>query len=148
MAAKKTNAKFAALQRRYHFLLRQAGVTEDQKEAMLGQYFVTSSSELTVTQLGDVCDGLQKLADAKKEVPLSTRRLRSQVLDLLTQIGVYKTSSDWSSVNNYLMNKRIAGKLLPAMDETELKALIRKLKMIAGHLNEEQKELDRKSKEN
>lgn len=56
------------------------------------------------------------------------KRLRSGVLKRLQLHGVDTT--DWSRVNSFLVQPRIAGKLLFEMDANELRKLIAKLEQI------------------
>lgn len=62
--------------------------------------------------------------------PDGIRRLRSQVLSNMTKIELYASPNDWKRVNHFLLQRRICGKLLYMLDETELKALVRKLRSI------------------
>ncbi len=57
-----------------------------------------------------------------------TKRLRSAILKRLQKHGVDTTS--WTRVNTFLMQPRIAGKLLFEMDAAELRKLIAKLEQI------------------
>lgn len=113
----------------FHTLLHKVGIM-DQKEAILEGFGVTSSKDLSDLQITEVISRLQRMSDARYNVPESTRRKRSTILDLLVRLDVYKNNGDWSRVNKYLMQPRIAGKLLYEMDETELDALARKLRAI------------------
>lgn len=62
--------------------------------------------------------------------PAQIRRLRSQVLALMTKIGMYATPEDWTKVNRFLLQRRICGRLLYMLDAPELHALVRKLRAI------------------
>lgn len=115
--------------RQFHALLSAVGVM-DQKEAILEGYGVTSTKLLSDVQITEAINRLQRMKDARYTAPESTRRKRSTILDLLVRLGVYKNNGDWSRVNKYLMNERIAGKLMYEMDEEELTALARKLRAI------------------
>ncbi|RME95478.1 MAG: hypothetical protein D6772_13075 [Bacteroidetes bacterium] len=99
------------------------------KADMLASYGVESSKNLTVTQAEEL---IQRLNDMKPldrtEAPKPVRRLRSTVLTLINSLGIYATNNDWTRVNQFLLNPRIAGKLLYQMNEEELKALARKLR--------------------
>ena len=83
-------------------------------------------------------DGLQDILDAKnvKTSPV-IRKLRSQVLNILTKMGIYNDNDDWERVNAYLSQSRIAGKVLYLCNEAELKALIKKLHAV--HRNVDKK---------
>lgn len=60
----------------------------------------------------------------------SERELRSVVLKLLEKLGIRAINDDWSEVNNFLLNPKIAGRLLFELDEQDLGVLIRKLNSI------------------
>lgn len=120
----------------FHGLLRDLNIA-GQKENILSGYGVESSKDLLYTQMEQIITGLKDLRAKKYEPAPATRRLRSKVLDLLTKLDVYKDNRDWKRVNEYLMQPRIAGKLMYDMNDDELKALIRKLTAI--HSKREQK---------
>ncbi len=84
----------------------------------------------------------KKVMRTKEDASSEVRKQRSVVLTILTKMGIYVDSSSWSSVNDYLMDSRIAGKLLYEMDETELKALQIKLRSILWKSTLEQKRLN------
>lgn len=56
------------------------------------------------------------------------RRMRSSVLHQMQLLGI--NTADWSRVDAYCMDKRIAGKPFRDLDEEELKALLKKLRAI------------------
>jgi len=97
--------------------------------AILENYGVDSTAKLNLEQL----DELIKQYSAANNHPVSetVRKLRSFVLTQLNVIGIYNTADDWAAVNAYLMDKRICGKLLYLLTESELKNLVRKLHSIA-----------------
>ncbi len=115
------------LLRKYHALCRELSLSEDDKLVILQRYDVTSSKDLDVEVLRLVCDALQHDADQLRNPPPAIRRKRSKVLDLLTQLGIYKPGGSWAPVNKFLEQPRIAGKRLYLLDEGELAALINKL---------------------
>lgn len=98
---------------------------DNHREAILEGYGVTSTAELNVAQLDELI--AQYSAANQRPVSDEVRRLRSNVLTLLNRYGVYNTNDDWVRVNQFLMQPRIAGKLLYLMTEPELKTLLRKL---------------------
>ncbi len=111
------------------------------------RYGVTSTADLNVGQLDELIRKYS--ADYNKPATDEIRKLRSQVMILLGRIGVYQNENDWYKVNRYLMDKRIAGKLLYQMkDESELQALIRKLRAIADKKEEQEIEEFRKAQLN
>ena len=62
--------------------------------------------------------------------PEDVRRLRSQVLAHLSELGKCAKPSEWREVNAYLLQKEICGKLLYMLSAEELRLLIRKLRSI------------------
>ena len=112
---------------RFHVLLSNLKIRE-QKLAILHGFGVDSTKELTEAQLDQVIERLVSIeAGKKKDHPANIRKLRSQVLNHLTKLGIYQDDNDWSKVNAFLMQSRVAGKLLYEMSEEELRALVRKL---------------------
>jgi hypothetical protein len=100
------------------------------KADLLSGYGVESTKDLTDEQAEELITRLNEMQTNRKEAPPQVRRARSVVLTLLTAMGIYGDNSDWSRVNRYLMDKRIAGKLMYEMDLEELRALARKLRVI------------------
>ena len=106
------------------------GIDPVRKE-IIKPYGVESTKDLTIQQLDEL---LKRFSAKYFRMPPDAegRRLRSIVLTLLTKYGVYNNNDDWHRVNRFLIDRRIAGKLLYEMDDNEMKALIRKLhKMVA-----------------
>lgn len=101
---------------------------DQHREVILDSYGVKSTADLTHEQLDELI--AQYSAANNRPASDEVRRLRSNVLTLLTRMGIYKNDDDWARVNQYMMNPRIAGKLLYLMTEPELKTLVRKLHSI------------------
>lgn len=106
---------------------------------ILSQYGVESTADLSLPQLTELIDQYSNQAPASEHV----RRQRSIILDLLTKLGVYKDAGDWSAVNAFLMQSRIAGKLLYQMNSDELNVLQRKLRSILVKREEGEVETNR-----
>lgn len=115
--------------RRFHAALSGAKM-KAYKADLLSGYGVESTKDLTDEQAEELITRLNEMQTNRKEAPPQVRRARSVVLTLLTAMGIYGDNSDWSRVNRYLMDKRIAGKLMYEMDLEELRALARKLRVI------------------
>ena len=98
---------------------------DNHREAILEGYGVSSTADLNVAQLDELIR--QYSAEYHKPASEDTRNLRSSILTLLTRLGVYNTSDDWAAVNQFLMDKRIAGKLMYQCTDDELRNLKRKL---------------------
>ena len=125
-------ADIKVLRRRFHTLVKQAGLKEDERLAILDGAGVTSSNDLSEQQLQTICDALQAQVDNKYNAPLPVRRLRSKVIDYLVTNGYYVSGGSWEKANTFLENKRIAGKRLYLMTEPELKKLVAKLAVIGN----------------
>jgi hypothetical protein len=98
---------------------------DNHRESILEGYGVSSTADLNVAQLDELIR--QYSAEYHKPASEDTRNLRSSILTLLTRLGVYNTSDDWAAVNQFLMDKRIAGKLMYQCTDDELRILKRKL---------------------
>ncbi|MDD2962551.1 MAG: hypothetical protein PHQ65_12020 [Bacteroidales bacterium] len=109
-----------------HVLLRETGL-EQRKCDLLEGYGVEHTNELSVDQMRGLAAWLLKHRDGTNA---QIRAARSQVLSQLQRIGIYTDNRDWAQVNHYLMQPRIAGKLLYQMDIAELEALSVKLRAI------------------
>jgi hypothetical protein len=123
--------------RRFHAALAGSG-QQAHKSAILGAYGVDSTKDLTPEQADDAIQKLNELSTAQKtDAPKPIRRARSVALTLINALGIYATNNDWTKVNEFLLNPRIAGKLLYQMDLEELKALNRKLRAMIKKRNEQ-----------
>lgn len=134
---------------RFHALLSQTGLKAN-KADMLAGFAVSSTKDLTREQIEELNNRLQEILDAKGtgQAPPTLRKKRSIVLDLLSKMGIYKDSNSWTAVNKFLLDPRIAGKLLYEMDEVELDKLARKLRLLKRKQDSKQAELDRQAQNN
>jgi len=66
----------------------------------------------------------------RKPTTEGERELRSVVLKLLDKLGIHAINDDWSAVNSFLLDPKIAGRLLYELDEQDLGILIRKINSI------------------
>lgn len=119
---------------RFHAALGAANL-RDQKANLLEGYGVESTKDLTAAQADDLTARLNRIAKQRTaakggEVKSEVRRLRSVVMTLLNKLGIYATNGDWTRVNAYLLDKRIAGKVLYELEVSELKALNKKLRKL------------------
>ena len=69
----------------------------------------------------------------KRDEESAKKSLRSSILGRLQKHGI--DTSNWARVNQFLENKRIAGKRLYEMDILEMRALIPKLESILAKEN-------------
>jgi len=115
---------------------------DQHREVILDNYGVKSTADLSHDQLDELIT--QYSAANNRPVSDEVRRLRSNVLTLLNKYGVYTTNDDWARVNQFLMNSRIAGKLLYLMTADELKKLTRKLHSMISKRDEKMDEEKRR----
>jgi hypothetical protein len=55
-----------SLIKKYHVLVRDAKISDEDKLVLLSNWKVTSSKDLNVSQLNEVCDFLEKMIDPEK----------------------------------------------------------------------------------
>lgn len=108
--------------RRLRAMWNKQGI-DQYREAIMEPYGVTSTADLDLQQLDELIDRFSN----KLEVTSRTRALRSDVLVVLDKLGVYADNGDWKRVNAFLMQSRIAGKMLFQLNDEELTSLNRKL---------------------
>ena len=137
-----TTSTTKTLIRRFYGLLAEKNMREH-KESILAGFDVTSTKDLTDNQLLALIETLNRIESPKTEVPKSLRDARSAVLKALEDLDVKAINGDWSHVNNFLKQPRIAGKVLYQCTAEELKALIPKLKAIAKKRRERIEEENR-----
>ncbi len=112
-------------------------------------YHLVKANHLKSEYCSDIIEGMTsrqqlellarlKVIDKKRkgDTDKSIRKARSLVLDVLTRLGIYTSGDSWERVNSYLMNPRIANKLMYEMSLHELNALHIKLRSI---LNKQKK---------
>ena len=107
---------------------------DELKQELVGTFTggrTTSLREMKADEYNKMCDSLQAAqygqseADFKAEI----KRLRSAVLKRLQKMGIDTT--DFSKVDNFCLNPRIAGKVFRQLSKEELSSLIPKLAAIA-----------------
>ena len=125
--------------RKLHAMLNETGYMKH-KASLLSGYGVEHASDLDDTQLEHL---VQRVIDMKTEAETHIRKKRSAVLTILQKLGIYNNNNDWSDVNKYLSNPRIAGKLLPEMTGLELDNLVIKLNSILSKKGKKDKEINR-----
>lgn len=122
---------------KFHALMHQLGIS-DNKADLLAGYGATSTKELTDKDLAHLIKRLMDMLDSRYNASKEVRKYRSIALALLNQYGIYVTNGDWRSVNKFLSNKKVAGKLLYEMSIPEMKALCTKLRSM---INKQKKKL-------
>jgi hypothetical protein len=113
-----------------HRLLFKLGIMES-KRGLLEQYNVRSTTELSPTQLDDLIMRLQKGLNNRQTPNNELKKWRSNALVWLNHCGIYANNSDWTRVNEFMLNPRVCGKLLYELDVDELKKVVVKLRAIA-----------------
>ena len=103
-------------------MLNELGIAHS-KESLLEGYGVESSKDLTEADFIHILNRLEEMKKQKKDVSQDVRKLRSEILTMLTDMGIYKNNGDWQKVNSFLLDPRIAGKLMYEMTLEELKEL-------------------------
>lgn len=110
-----------------HALLHELGIMANKGDILSG-YGVESSTDLTDEQLLDLIGRLTDMgASRDEERNKEVKKWRSNIILVLTDLGVYKDKESWPQVNHYLLDERIAGKVMYELSVDEMKALHRKL---------------------
>ncbi len=127
----------------FYSLLKEmpcSGDKEELKTQLVWQFSnlrTESLKELTSKEYFSMCNHMQlevnKEKSKKPKAPLSIEQLemkqaRSAVLKRIQQLGVDTT--DFGNVDNFCLNKKIAGKVFRKLTFDDLKALIPKLEAI------------------
>ncbi len=104
------------------------------KETLVYQYTNGRTTHLhlmATNEYQSMCNEMERVAgyDERREAwRREMKRKRSAVLHQLQLLGV--DTADWSKVDAYCQNKRIAGKVFRELDGEELDALLVKLRII------------------
>ena len=103
------------------------GNREEFRKQVVLQYTwnrTASLREMTRREYDDCCDALERVNGQKDE----RRKLRSKSLKLMQKLGIDTT--DWTRINAFCQDPRIAGKAFARLDNSELEALSVKLRSI------------------
>ncbi|MBV6442727.1 MAG: hypothetical protein EPGJADBJ_04449 [Saprospiraceae bacterium] len=120
-----------------------------QKEAVLSRYGVERIRDLSEKQLDHLIDGLRAMPEIhRREAAPDIRKARSVVLNLLDDLGIKAKNGNWKPVNDYLMQPRIAGKVLYDMTADELKDCAKRLRVVIKKRRAENEDLARQALEN
>lgn len=107
--------------------LPYSGDREEFKKQIVRQYTwnrTESLREMTVKEYTACCVGLEKLTGRKDEL----KKKRSQCLRLMQTLGIDTT--DWTRINYFCQDARIAGKPFARLTNEELDTLATKLRSI------------------
>ncbi|MDD2412317.1 MAG: hypothetical protein PHR79_05315 [Bacteroidales bacterium] len=120
-----TDMETKKLIKQMHAILAAKGIM-DMKLEILEKYNVSSSKDLTYEQLTELIANLNKVDSSD-----AIRHNRSVVLCWLGKLGIKGGAIEgWDAVNNYLVQPRISGKVLYAMNVAELMNTTERLRMI------------------
>ena len=84
-----------------------------------------SLHEMTRREYDDCCAALEELSGLKAE----QKKLRSRVLNQMQKMGI--DTSDWTRVDAFCQDRRIAGKVFRRLSNADLEKLSMKLRSIA-----------------
>lgn len=104
-----------------------SGEREDLKSDIVRQYTrnrTGSLREMTRTEYALCCEALERLSGRREE----QKKKRSQCLKLMQKLGI--DTSDWTRINYFCQDHRIAGKPFAQLNNDELSALQLKLRTI------------------
>lgn len=121
----------------YGLLNCMPGMDKDELKKSLVRQFTGGRTEslrsMRVREYETMCDELQRRVRASESmVERERRQWRSAVLHQLQLLGV--NTADWTCVNKYCLDKRIAGKLFRELSVAELEALMPKLRAIRAKM--------------
>lgn len=128
----------------YALLKRMTGVDmEKVKESLVWQFSglrTYSLREMTEEEYMEMIQHMENVI-AQKTNERVIKKLRSGILHRLQKHGVDTTS--WDAVNRFLLNPRVAGKLLFEMSVEEMQALTGKLEAILAKDRKKQQDINR-----
>lgn len=111
--------------------MKNTGDREELKRSIVRQYTCNrtdSLREMTRNEYYACCDGIERLYGNKDAYREAIRKHRSVVLKLMQKIGIDTT--DWTRINAFCKDERLAGKEFARLDGGELEALAVKLRAI------------------
>lgn len=103
------------------------------KESIVLQFTgnrTSSLKEMTVTEYNEACAAMKKMVPPtyKEQVIKIMKKKRSAVLHQMQLYGI--NTADWTAVDNFCLDKRIAGKKFRDLDGQELDELQVKIRAI------------------
>lgn len=113
-----------------HKLLFKMGALES-KTDLLRSYGVKSTTELSEQTIDEIIARLKYGVTNRYAASDELKQQRSRALVLINKCGIYATNNDWTAVNRFMLDSRIAGKLLYELSVEEIKTLCKKLRLIA-----------------
>ncbi len=128
----------------YALLKQMPGVDMEQvKESLVWQFTglrTCSLREMTGKEYMEMIRYMEGVIERKPDERV-VKKLRSGILHRLQKHGVDTTS--WDAVNRFLLNPRVAGKLLFEMNVEEMQALTGKLEAILEKDRQKQRDINR-----
>lgn len=130
---------------KFYALLKQMPGTdmEQLKESLVWQFTgmrTYSLREMTAGEYKEMTRYMEGVIERKPDERV-VKKLRSAILHRLQKHGVNTTS--WDDVNRFLLNPRVAGKMLFQMDVEEMQNLIGKLERILEKDRRRQQDINR-----
>ena len=136
------------LYRKMHVLLKEIGI-ESSKPFLLEGYGVEHTNELSDQDLQHLVGRLIKMKNEKNSFQDAEKKhWRSVLLSLLNKYEIYVTNNDWSMVNQFLLQKKIGGKILYEMSITEIQQACLHIRIILAKRKETNQEYNRLSQLN
>ncbi len=121
---------YGILKASYNFASKELG--NDFKEDVVSQFTngrTTSLREMTKKEYDTMCDKLEEATDRLLRTAKDVQRQhRSKCLRLMQKIGIDTT--DWTRINAFCEDPRIAGKVFAKLSNDELEQLSVKLRSI------------------
>lgn len=118
----------------YALFSKLPGADQELKEELVNTFTnerTTSLREMYVSEYNLMCDAIQSRqgGSTKKSGSGDLKKQRSAVLHRLQMLGV--NTADWSEVDKFCLNSRIAGKKFYNLTAEELALMVPKLQAIA-----------------
>lgn len=130
---------------RFYALLKQMpGKVE--KDDLIWQFTgmrTNSLRDMTDTEYDRLVNHMVGIVDQNQPDEKVIKKLRSGILTRLQRHGV--NTADWTAVNRFMLNPRIAGKALYQMSIDEMQRLIPRLEQILIKDREQQREIARRA---
>ncbi len=116
--------------RRLHAAMANTGDSyiKDEIKQVYGVRSTTEMSEYEINEAIRVINARTGYYQALRNEDM--RLWRSKILSALQSMGIYAHEGDFGTVNAFLTDRRVAGKLLYEMSFDELKACYRRIQMI------------------
>ncbi len=119
----------------------------DAKPHILESYGVSSTLDLSENELDELIIKVRQIIDSKnKHTSIEIRQWRHKCLCMIKECGI--DTNNWNAVNEFMLDKRIAGKHLYELSSGELQSLHRKLHNVRDNKLKKAEEISRLTKAN